>query len=793
MNQYGPLPDISGIDRYFNNIPDAYFLMKILLDENGDPYDFVYLYTNEAIHSISTLYKEDFIGRRFSEIFGVMPPKKWLKPYYSSAFHGTRDSWKDYSDEIQEYVEITCFPFEEGCAACFVKKITDKTLYERTIISSRLSYREIYFIDLRRDHYQMIFPSGEGSEKGSYSEAINQHFLSGQIAATNDVDEVKASLSLDNIRKSLKDKDYIEFKYQRRSPEGKSEWCLTGISVCERADGEAATVSMAIRSIEDLIAADERQQKVLTAALEEARRANSAKSDFLSSMSHDMRTPLNVITGMATLARIHNDDHSVVNDCLDKIDVSSKHLLSLVNGVLDMAKIENGDIELDDSAFSLSDMMEDIVLMTQSMISSKHQVLNFSLKNPEHENVIGDDNRLTQALLNILTNAIKYTDRHGRIQVEISERAFEDHTATYRFIIRDNGCGMSEEFLSHAFEAFTREVDIRLNKVAGTGLGLAITKKIIDKMGGVIHVNSTVGVGTEFIVDVPLLVQKDGQSEMTFPDERVLIVDDYIPCIDSICSVVEALESNHMAVSTGAEALSLLEETQNSTNPFTVAIIDYIMPDMDGITLTKEIRKRFGKSLPIIMISAYDYSMVKKEASKAGIDFFCTKPIFRSKLLRIFPYLRNQDEINEDYKALERRKHKKLKALLAEDNLLNAAIAKNLLEYLGLEVETAEDGKDALDTFRHSAPYEYDCIFMDVQMPVMNGLAAAKAIRVLDREDANIPIFAMTANVFTEDVRQTREAGMQEHIGKPINISQLQHVLERYFPDYDIIPENPHI
>ncbi|MDO4541427.1 MAG: response regulator [Bacillota bacterium] len=781
----GAAPDIAELDMYFKNMPDAFFLMKMLLDSSGRAVDFQYVYVNEAVYATTNLFKEDFIGKLFSEIFGGPPPEKWLKPYYAAAFDNVSKTWQDYSEEIHEYIEITCFPCGPGYAGCFVRNITEKTLYEKTVNSSSLAYREIYFIDVVQDRYQLIFPFGDKQERGSYSQSIEEHFASGKILM-DAKSEVSAFFSLENLRKTLAEQDYTEYKYRRRAPDGGEEWCLTSITVCERDDnGAPATLGMSIRSIEDIVQADQRQQEILAQALDDARRANAAKSDFLSLMSHDMRTPLNVITGMATLARIHGDDPGVVADCLGKIEVSSKHLLSLVNGILDMAKIENGVIELDETDFSLSDMMEDIVLMIQSTISGKHHVLDFTLNNVEHEYVRGDENRLIQAILNVLTNAIKYTDRHGRIQVDISELEFYGQKALYRFVVRDNGCGMSPEFLAHAFEAFTREIDMGVNKVPGSGLGLAITKNIIDEMEGSIEVNSKVGEGSEFIIEVVLGVQPDRDEGKTFPQERILVVNDHESSAASISSVLASLGCEHMAVTNGSEVMEILRREQASPHPFTAVILDYIMEDGDGITLAGEIRREYGNSLIIIMASAYDYSLVKRDAAKAGVDFCCTKPIFRSKLLRILPRFRDKTDGSGNRSGKKKQKHKRLKALLAEDNVLNAEIAKNLLAYLGLEVDTVEDGKEAVDVYRLSAPYEYDCIFMDVQMPVMNGLAAAKAIRALDRPDAEIPIFAMTANVFAEDVQRTREAGMNEHIPKPIDLSQIEHILGRYFPEHD--------
>lgn len=350
----------------------------------------------------------------------------------------------------------------------------------------------------------------------------------------------------------------------------------------------------------------------------------------------------------------------------------------------------------------------------------------------------------------------------------------------YRFIVRDNGKGMSQEFLKKIFEPFVREEDSKVNKIAGTGLGMTIAKRIVDEMGGSITVSSELGKGSEFVIEVPVEFQDSQIEDVKITGEKVLVIDDYQSCLDSICSVLNTLDIESQCAISGEEGLCMLREAETQKDPFTCIMVDYIMPEINGIELAKQIRNEFGNEITIIMMSAYDYLDKKEEAIHAGINYMFTKPIFRSDYITVFRKIKRK-RMQAEETEIQIKGYKGIHALLAEDNTINAEIAKEILEHIGVKVTIAVDGQEALDKLRESQEGTYDCIFMDIQMPVMNGIEAAREIRRLNRKDSQLPIFAMTANVFTDDIQATKEAGMQEHIGKPIDMEQIHKILNKWF------------
>lgn len=538
-----------------------------------------------------------------------------------------------------------------------IKRNYDNRMQEISLKSIVHMFQEIYFVQLDEDSCYMLYPE-EHKQSVVYSEAVEERFRDGRILNDNE-DHVRSFLNRDNIKLALQEQEMVEYQYQRKNKSGQVEWFLTSVTVGERVDGIPKTAIIAIRSMEAHVKAQEMQRCLLEEAVKQAEAANLAKSNFLSTMSHDMRTPLNVIFGMSKLAKINYDNPEKVLDYLGKIKSSSRHLLSLINEVLDMSKIESGKEELVEMEFSMVEMMQDVVDMTKSMLLAKQQNLNYEIKNLVHEHVVGDENRLQQVLFNLISNAEKYSDVNGNIDIIVEEIPFDDSQYA-RFVIhvKDDGIGMSEEFLPQVFEPFTREEDSRINKVQGTGLGMTIALSIVRQMGGNIQVSSVLGEGSEFIVSIPLKIHEDCQ--------------------------------------------------------------------------------------PLVNVELQPDSVVAEpqEGMFYGIH-----------------------------------------ALLVEDNAWNAEITAELLKYLGLDVTYAEDGKVAVEKFEQSEEGEFDCIFMDVQMPEMDGLEATTIIREMYRADACIPIFAMTANVFTDDVNNTRRVGMQEHIGKPMELENICRVLYKWFPD----------
>lgn len=524
----------------------------------------------------------------------------------------------------------------------------------------------------------------------------------------------------------------------------------------------------------------------LEVALDAADAASQAKTNFLSSMSHDIRTPMNGIIGMTAIAITHIDDSDRVKDCLAKITSSSKHLLALINEILDMSKIESGEISLCEETVNLSALMDDLITLNKPQADAREQDMAVRIINISHENVVGDGTRIQQVFTNLVSNAIKYTPSGGKIEVSLSEKpSGGSHQGCYEFVVKDNGEGMSEEFLPHIFEAFTRADNSSKNKTQGTGLGMAIVHKIVQMMGGTITVESALGKGSQFMVTLPLKVRDvEEMAHADYAELSILVVDDDQIICESTCLSLSELGMESEWVLSGREAVDRIEVRHEEHNDYYAVLLDWKMPDMDGLETAREIRKRVGNDVPIIIISSYDWSDIEEEAMRAGVNGFIGKPLFRSRLVQLFDRLLGEEseEGNSGIKELtEGIDFTGKRALLAEDNELNAEIAMEILGMTGFAVEWAQNGRIAVDMLEHSESGYYDCIFMDVRMPVLDGISATKEIRALSHADAGtIPIFAMTANAYQDDVKAVLDAGMNEHIAKPLDIDVLMKMLKEY-------------
>ena len=522
-------------------------------------------------------------------------------------------------------------------------------------------------------------------------------------------------------------------------------------------------------------------REALQTALDAADNASAAKTSFLSNMSHDIRTPLNAIIGMTAIAGANIGDTNRVKDCLSKIASSGKHLLSLINEILDVSKIESGRIELSEEPFDLSVMLKDLVDINRPQADAKRQKVIIRVKDIVHEEVIGDHVRLQQIYTNLVSNAIKYTPEGGTIDITLEEKnAGSAKIAQYDFTVKDNGIGMSKEYLPHVFDAFSRAERKEVTEQQGTGLGMPIALSAARMMNGDIEVESELGKGSTFTATVFLkIAELDESVYEEFIDLPVLIVDDDEVVCESTHIMLRDLGMKPEYVLSGREAVDRLVDAEAAGEQFFAVIIDWIMPGMDGVQTIREIRKRTNGDVPIIVISAYDWTEIEKEARQAGASFFVSKPLFKSRLKQLFVELLGaepaQKDIEEKLDVSEVDLSGK-RGLLAEDNDLNAEVAAAFLEAAGFELERALNGQEAFEMVRDHEPGYYDCVFMDMQMPVMNGLDATRAIRDLPREDTDydaLPIFAMTANALVDDVRKTKEAGMNGHFAKPLDFTVL--------------------
>ena len=524
-------------------------------------------------------------------------------------------------------------------------------------------------------------------------------------------------------------------------------------------------------------------QNALSSSLEIAKNANAAKSNFLANMSHDIRTPMNAIVGYSTLLIKDADDKNKVIEIGKKITYSSQHLLSLINDVLDMSKIESGRTSLNSDKVDVSEVINNISEIVQVQTKSKKQSFEIKTKGNIPPYIYADKLRLTQILLNLLSNAVKYTEKNGTISLVVEGYGNNGQTCHLRFIVSDNGQGMSREFIEKIFEPFSRETNSMTNKIQGTGLGMSITKSIIDLMGGTIDIQSELGKGSVFTVDLIFSVPLDENDDNFFADHeitRVLVGDDEIDVTENIQSILSDAGLECDAAIGGLESVDKATRSYEDNNSYDVIILDWKMPDMDGVECVRRIRKEIGKDVPIFVLSSYDVSEIEDEAKKAGVDLFLPKPFFLSNFQRVLDTY-YQNKANTEEEGNNSDDFSGVKILVAEDNEINAEIITELLDSIGIKCVIAEDVLEALRVFTEESPDEFDMIFMDIQMPIMDGYESARRIRASNNTRAkSIPIIAMTANAFEDDVKASMASGMNAHISKPIDFERLKSIIKSF-------------
>lgn len=671
------------------------------------------------------------------------------------------------------YIEEALVLDEEGAAA-YSHIIRDDGSF---VVRSGVAYRDNYFTRINE-----VFSEFAGRTPEDYAE------------------ELKEAMGKEEIYSAMV-KANGEFSQQYCSPLPGSEWYLISVmphgalndAVAQLSDDRQSVMIRAVGVILFAVGVifalyysmSQQQLRNLEKAEREAVHANQAKSEFLSNMSHDIRTPMNGIVGMTAIAMTNIDDQARVENCLKKITLSSKHLLGLINDVLDMSKIESGKLSLNMDVVSLRDTMDSLVNIVQPQIREKQQHFDIFIQEIYTEEVYCDSVRLNQILINLLSNALKFTPEGGRVNVYLSQEPLPDKHGYVRchFRVRDTGIGMTEEFQHKIFETFSREESSLVSKTEGTGLGMAITKYIIDMMGGNIEIESEPGKGSEFHVTLDLEQATVREEDMVLPPWRMLVVDNN----EELClSAVDALKKIGVDpdwTTAGREAVEMIRERHNKGDDYHVVLLDWKMPDMDGLQTTRAIRKIVGDAVPILIISAYDWSDIEEEAREAGAHGFISKPLFKSNLyLGLSRYAGYTAEEQEERPA-DTCVFTGMRILLAEDNELNWEIAEEILTEAGFEVDWAENGELCVEKFKSSEPGTYDAVLMDIRMPVMMGYEAAEEIRVLDRPDAGLPIFAMTADAFSEDIQRSKESGMNEHISKPIDVDRLMMLLKKYLKE----------
>ena len=619
-------------------------------------------------------------------------------------------------------------------------------------------------------------PSGE---KLSFHDSIERYIS--EYVYEEDRALLSQKLSAENLKKELAEKK-VYFVNFRVCTDRKIEY-YQAKAVRTGKWSEDKGIVLGFRSVDEEMKIEMEKKTLLENALQQANRANKAKSIFLSNMSHDIRTPMNAIVGFTSLAINHIQSRDLVEEYLKKIMTSGNHLLSLINDVLDMSRIESGKIHLDENPCCLPDIIQGLRNILQADIHAKQMDLNIDVVDIVDEEIYCDKLRLNQVLLNLLSNAVKYTGTGGTVSMRITEKkGAPKGCGIYEFQIKDTGIGMSQEFVEHIFEPFEREQSSTTSGIQGTGLGMAITKNIVDMMHGTIEVKSRQGLGTEVNVCFTFRLHSDKKEPIEIPalkNCRALVLDDDFNACDSVTDMLGQLGMRTEWTLSGKEALLRTRQAVSRDDIYNVYVVDWMLPDMNGIEVTRRIRKEMGKDVPIILMTAYDWADIEEEAKEAGINAFCSKPLFLSELRRCLHAIVDADKTEKKQKDGDADKHYSGRILLAEDNELNQEIATAILEDAGFTTDIAGNGQLAVDMLKKSQPGYYQLILMDVRMPVMDGYQATKEIRKFENHElASIPILAMTANAFEEDRQEALKCGMNGHLAKPIDIKGLFDTLD---------------
>lgn len=649
-----------------------------------------------------------------------------------------------------------------------------------------VDYRLVYHLNLDSDEAvcyrvepEIAAQLGRKQSDVVKFQAAMQNYVK-EFVAPQDREDLLNFINPRNIRSRLANEEIISHRYLLIRY-GEEHFMMLRIA---KIDDGLHAVGVGFANVDEQTRESLARNQELAEALAQAQHANASKTVFLSNMSHDIRTPMNAIIGFTTMALRHFENRNQVKDSLEKVLSSSNHLLGLINDILDMSRIESGRVEVAEQECNLSDLIHNLIHIIQPQVTAKQQKFHIDAFKVKNEDVYADPLKVNQVLINILSNAVKYTPSTGSIFFRISQYDSDiPGCAKYEFRIKDNGLGMSKEFLKHVFDAFEREETSTKSGIQGTGLGMSITKKMVELMGGEITVESEKDKGSEFTVTLDLKLQQNVKQVpiQELNNLRALVVDDDFNTCESVTTMLKQMGMRSEWTTSPREAVFRAGRALDD-DPFSAYIVDWLMPDQNGIETVRQIRRVVGDTAPVIILTAYDYSDIEQEAKAAGVTTFCTKPLFMSDLKNALSRaIHGHDDDSNKHDDLSEANFSGKRVLLVEDIEVNREIAKAILMEIGLEVEDADDGTVAVQKFNDSPPNYYDLILMDVQMPTMNGYDATRNIRNLMRRDSNtVPIVAMTANAFDEDKENARKAGMNDHLAKPLDIPKLLETLHKY-------------
>ena len=790
-------------------MPGGFFIYKAEQPEE-------LLYANRAVFNIyGCADLEEFRAHTGFTFRGMVHPEDYEKISESIARQTkTRTDWMDYAeyriirkdgdirwvDDYGRYAETKRFG---GVYVVFISDITEKVLSQKkhqkdldSMITAMASdYRSVYHVDIDADDavcYRADPTDVNQPPEGThfpYSAWIREYC---DLFVDREYKEGFLNFTdPDNMRLALANKDIIAYRYlaRRNGSEYYEMLRMAGVRhPKDRDDHIVHAIGLGFTDIDAEMRDALATNRALSEALAAAEEANKAKTAFLSNMSHEIRTPMNAIIGLDSLALRNKELPEETRQYLEKIGESARHLLGLINDILDMSRIESGRLMIRREEFSFRGMLEQINTMVMSQCGEKGLHYECRVIGGVSDYYIGDDMKLKQVLINILSNAIKFTDVPGSVTLTVERIAvYGDHSAI-RFCIKDTGIGMEKDFLPKIFDAFTQEDSSRNNKYGSTGLGMAITKNIVTLMNGTISVESEKGVGTEFTVVITLTNSEHQGPAISWLDPkemRILVVDDEEIAAEHARIVLDEVGIKVDTCHDGKTALSMLEVQHAKHEPYSLVLLDWKMPDMDGLEIAKEIRKLYDRETKVIILTSFNWDEIMDEAIHIGVDSFLAKPLFASNVIDEFERIARKNHMSL-YREKKRASLKGRRILMAEDVLINAEIMKEIIHSKEAEIDHAENGKIVLSMFAESPFWYYDAVLMDVRMPEMDGLEATAAIRALDRPDAKtIPVIALTANAFDEDVQRSLQVGMNAHLSKPVEPDRLYQTLEELIYEAD--------